>query len=65
MYASAYVSLNDKKINFKSDASTDASNMKEQGQILLSFYDTYNTSSTTDIVCTKVNVNSTLYFKDL
>lgn len=65
MYVSAYVSLNDKKINFTADATTDASNMKEYGNILLSFYDTYNTSSATDIVCTKINVNSTLYFKDL
>lgn len=65
MYVSAYMSLNDKKVNFTADSTTDASNMKEQGQILLSFYDTYNTSSVSDIVCTKVNINSTLYFKDL
>ena len=59
-----------KKIFFKADASTSATNLKENGAILAIPYSTINTSSGTPItpgdnIVLSGEMTATIYFKDI
>lgn len=63
IYMKKFIPIN-KKLYFKSDASTTVSNLEEYGTLVLAPYQNVNTLST-DTLIVNCDIHATLYYKDL